>query len=91
MTLTRCIFCGRQEEDYKGTYLIKNEGTQAYYCSSKCRKNHLKLGRDGRRVRWTKSFREERVRKAAAESHAQRKADLDVSVPIKSKPVHKKQ
>lgn len=82
MTLIRCIFCGRSEEDYKGTYLIKNDGTQSYYCSSKCRKNHLHLKRDGRRVRWTNSFRETRAHKQA---HAQ----AHTAAPIVTAPAKK--
>lgn len=35
---------------------MKNDGSIAYYCSAKCRKNSIKLGRDKRKVRWTESF-----------------------------------
>ncbi|MCD6330848.1 MAG: 50S ribosomal protein L24e, partial [Thermoplasmata archaeon] len=28
-----------------------------YFCSGKCRKNMLKLGRDPKKVRWTKYYR----------------------------------
>lgn len=91
MTVTRCVFCGREEDDFKGTYLIKNEGTMAYYCSNKCRKNHLKLGRDGRRVRWTQSFRDERVRKAASDTHAKTQAKMvsDANAAKKAAPKKK--
>jgi len=34
----------------------KKDGTVHYFCSSKCRKNFLKLGREPRKVRWTKRF-----------------------------------
>ena len=67
MGIAKCVFCGREQEDFKGVYLIKNEGIAVYYCSSKCRKNHIKLGRDKRRIRWTEAFHEQR-KKAIAKS-----------------------
>jgi len=60
MVLTKCVFCGKEEEDYKGVYLIKNEGSVLYYCSSKCKKNHVGLRRDRRKIRWTVAFHEQR-------------------------------
>ena len=40
MAVGKCVFCGCEQEDHKGTYLIKNDGTINYYCSNKCEKNH---------------------------------------------------
>jgi ribosomal protein L24E len=40
-----------------GVHLIKNDGTIDFYCSSKCRKNALNLGRDKRRVKWTQIYK----------------------------------
>ncbi len=54
--MTKCNFCGREDSPHKGLHLIKNDGTIAFFCSSKCRKNALKLGRDNRKVRWTEAF-----------------------------------
>ncbi len=48
-------------------HVIGNDGETSYYCSSKCRKNALKLKRDKRRLKWTFAYREERektIRKA---------------------------
>ena len=56
MALVKCVFCGKEQEDYKGTYLLKNDGSVNYYSSSKCMKNHLKLKRDKRKVRWAEAF-----------------------------------
>ena len=55
--MVKCSFCGREEHSFKGTHLIKNDGTIAYFCSSKCRKNVVNLHRDKRKVRWTESYR----------------------------------
>jgi ribosomal protein L24E len=35
----------------------KKDGTLYYFCSSKCRKNQIGLGREGRRKKWTKASR----------------------------------
>lgn len=67
MTVVKCVFCGKEQDDYKGTYLITNDGIMHYYCSLKCRKNHLKLGRDKRKLKWTNAFYESRTKRDAAE------------------------
>jgi large subunit ribosomal protein L24e len=65
--MTKCTFCGREENYYKGINLVKNTGVVAYYCSSKCRKNAEKLGRDKRKVRWTEAFHQTRDKSRARE------------------------
>lgn len=40
-----------------GVHLITNTGQIQYYCSSKCRKNALKLRRDKRKLKWTEAYR----------------------------------
>ena len=68
MAVSKCVFCGKEQEDYKGFYFIKNDGSVNYYSSGKCFKNHVKLRRDKRKVRWTEAFhvtREKRKKKAA--------------------------
>jgi len=57
MAIAKCSFCGREQEDFKGTFLLKNDGSTNYYCSSKCHKSHLKLKRDRKRVSWTEAYR----------------------------------
>ena len=68
--MTKCIFCGKDENPHKGLHLIKNTGTISYFCSSKCRNNVLKLKRDKRKIRWTEAFHitREKARKRAKES-----------------------
>ncbi len=62
--MVKCVFCGRDELSYIGLHLIKNDGTVSYFCSSKCRKNTIKLGRDKRKIKWTEAYRE-KMKKAA--------------------------
>ncbi|KAA0006456.1 MAG: 50S ribosomal protein L24e [Thermoplasmata archaeon] len=53
----KCSFCGREIEPGTGMMYVKKDGTIFYFCSSKCRKNMLKLGRDSKKIRWTNLFR----------------------------------
>jgi len=39
-----------------GTILVKNDGSILYFCSNKCRRNMLKLGRDPRKFKWTSKY-----------------------------------
>ena len=75
--MLKCVFCGKEEKSFKGVHYIKNTGVINYFCSSKCRKNSLKLNRDKRRLKWTEAFhmtrdrtrtREDDKAKAKAES-----------------------
>jgi len=36
--------------------LVRNDGSILYFCSNKCRKNMLKLGRDARKFKWTGKY-----------------------------------
>ena len=60
--MVKCIFCGNEEDAFKGLHLLKNDGSVAYFCSSKCRKNALKLKRDKRKLKWTSAFHEVRAK-----------------------------
>ena len=73
MAKAKCVFCGKEQEDYKGTYLIKNDGTTLYFSSSKCMRNHLKLKRDRRRVRWTEAFHLQRKKRYAKQKELEEK------------------
>jgi large subunit ribosomal protein L24e len=48
----QCSFCKNEIEPGTGKMFVKNDGTIFYFCSSKCEKNMLKLGRKPRKVRW---------------------------------------
>jgi large subunit ribosomal protein L24e len=51
-----CSFCGREVQPATGTMFVKNDGTLNWFCSSKCRKSALKLGRDPRKLKWTAKY-----------------------------------
>jgi len=43
-----------------GKMYIKKDGKIMYFCSTKCEKNLLKLGRKPRTTRWTAEFHHEK-------------------------------
>lgn len=51
--MTKCSYCGKEYEFYKGATLITNSGNLIHFCSSKCRKNK-KLGRDFSKRKWSR-------------------------------------
>lgn len=55
--MVKCYFCGKEQHSFKGTSLIKNDGSVNYFCSKKCRLNSTKLKRDKRKLKWTSSFK----------------------------------
>ncbi|MCW4052750.1 MAG: 50S ribosomal protein L24e [Candidatus Bathyarchaeota archaeon] len=59
-----CSFCGHPFAQGKGQMYVKNDGTILWFCSSKCRKNSLALGRDPRKLRWTEYYGKEERGKA---------------------------
>ena len=66
--MVKCVFCGKEEQYFKGINLIGNDGNVNYYCSSKCRKNALKLKRDKRKLKWTEAHTTERHKTIAKEA-----------------------
>ena len=54
--MAKCTFCGKSIEQGTGKMFVKADGKVLYFCSNKCEKNMLQLGRKPRTVRWTKEF-----------------------------------
>jgi large subunit ribosomal protein L24e len=50
--MPRCSFCKKNYEFPRGLTLVLNDGNLMYFCSSKCKKNQLKLKRDNKKVNW---------------------------------------
>lgn len=58
-----CTFCGDEIEPGTGRMYIKKDGVVFNFCSSKCFKNLVVLGRVPRRTTWTRYYeREKQVR-----------------------------
>lgn len=68
--MTKCIFCGIEQSSFKGTHQINNDGSTSYFCSSKCRKNALKLKRDKTKLKWAEAYR---IKKEKAKEKAEKK------------------
>jgi len=54
--LAKCSFCGYQIPQGTGKIFVKKEGKVLNFCSMKCEKNMLKLGRTPRHFKWTTSY-----------------------------------
>ncbi len=52
--MARCNFCGEKIEKGTGKMYVEVTGSVLNFCSSKCEKNLLKLGRKPRNIAWTK-------------------------------------
>lgn len=62
--MVKCVFCGKENSPIRGVHLIGNDGSVSFFCSSKCRKNTLKLKRDKRRLKWTEAYHVEKKKAA---------------------------
>jgi large subunit ribosomal protein L24e len=54
-TPKKCAFCNKDVHLGTGIVLVLNDGSTKAYCSSKCRFNDLKLKRDPRKYKWSRS------------------------------------
>ncbi len=50
--MVKCSFCNKELPKGTGTMYVKVSGQIMYFCSSKCEKNLLKLGRIPREQKW---------------------------------------
>ena len=53
-----CSFCGNPIEPGTGKMYIRKDGTIYTFCSNKCKKNRIDLGRVPRRTKWTVRYSE---------------------------------
>src|SRR5512137_1578476 len=92
-----CTFCGDEIEPGTGRMYIKKDGVVFNFCSSKCFKNLVILGRVPRRTTWTRYYeREKQVRmKGLPTTEPQpakaRKIKKSDEKPKESKPPEKKE
>jgi len=54
--MAKCTFCGNGISPGTGTIYVAKSGKIANFCSSKCRKNLLKLKRKAIHTKWTKNY-----------------------------------
>ena len=51
--MVKCSFCNNELSKGTGKMFVKVSGQILYFCSNKCEKNLLKLGRIPREIKWT--------------------------------------
>lgn len=56
--MARCNFCGEKIEKGTGKMYVETTGNVLNFCSMKCEKNMLKLGRKPRNTAWTNEAQE---------------------------------
>ncbi|MFH0954962.1 MAG: 50S ribosomal protein L24e [Candidatus Micrarchaeota archaeon] len=66
--MAKCSFCGTDIHRGTGKMYVKKDGVVFYFCSLKCEKNLLKLGRQPQKTKWTGAFHTQKqfVQKTAA-------------------------
>ncbi len=57
----QCSFCGNPIEPGTGKVYIKNNGQVLNFCTNKCKKNLLKLGKKARETEWTQKHAQEKA------------------------------
>ena len=81
-----CSFCGEDIEPGTGKMYVKKDGTVYNFCTNKCKKNRIDIGRVPRRTQWTVRYSE---LKASSLSKEAPKAKEKEEEPKKSKPKKK--
>jgi large subunit ribosomal protein L24e len=59
--MSKCSFCNNTLEPGTGVMYVTKVGKILYFCSSKCRKNMLILGRDPKKLKWTGFYKREKI------------------------------
>lgn len=54
--MAKCSFCKTDITPGTGKMFVRKDGSVLHFCSNKCEKNMLKLGRNPRYIKWTKAY-----------------------------------
>jgi large subunit ribosomal protein L24e len=52
--MAKCSFCNQTIAPGTGTMYVKKDGKILWFCSMKCEKNMLKLGRKSSHYKWSR-------------------------------------
>jgi len=63
MKVFNCSYCGAPIPPGTGIMYVKTDGTILRFCSSKCFKSAIRLGRDPRKQAWVRKRRKELAKK----------------------------
>jgi large subunit ribosomal protein L24e len=81
-----CSFCGQAIEPGTGKMYVKKDGTVFNFCSNKCKKNNIGLGRVSRRTRWTTRYGEMKASTLNREKGAEEPEEKPKEEKPKAKP-----
>tara|TARA_Y100000310_G_C20605654_1_gene775332 strand:- start:868 stop:1098 length:231 start_codon:yes stop_codon:yes gene_type:complete len=70
--MPRCSFCGTSIKKGTGKIFAYASGKINHFCTMKCEKNLLKLGRKPLNIKWTEAYRKEN-KKGAKKSSTSKK------------------
>jgi large subunit ribosomal protein L24e len=54
LKMAKCSFCNQTIAPGTGTMYVKKDGKILWFCSMKCEKNMLKLGRKSSHYKWSR-------------------------------------
>jgi large subunit ribosomal protein L24e len=75
--MENCSFCGYAITPGTGKMYVKKDARILYFCSRRCEKNMLKLGRNPRTTTFTAEAKKSKKQQMAAAAHAaQHKAEV---------------
>ena len=87
-----CSFCGEDIEPGTGKMYVKKDGTVYTFCSNKCKKNRIDIGRVPRRTRWTVRYNELKASSLSREAPKEAKKEekpVKKAAPKNKKPAKK--
>ena len=88
--MQNCTFCGYNVPAGTGKMYVKKDARSLWFCSRRCEKNLLKLGRNPRTTRYTAEAAKSKKQSMAAASHAAHKKDEPTTeAKQEAKPVKK--
>ena len=85
-----CSFCGEAIEPGTGKIYVKKDGTVYNFCTNKCKKNRIDIGRVPRRTRWTIRYNELKASSLSREQAAKEAAGADKKPAASKKAAPKK-
>ena len=75
--MENCTFCGHGVPAGTGKMYVKKDATILWFCSRRCEKNLLKLGRNPRTTKFTMAAKKTKEQTMAAQAHEkQHKKDV---------------
>ena len=85
-----CSFCGEPIEPGTGKIYIKKDGTVYNFCTNKCKKNRIDIGRVPRRTKWTVRYNELKASSLSREKAAKETTEAEKPAKKKAVPSKKK-